>query len=128
MPSELGVKKVLVADDDPDIRRLAKAMLMRHGCEVIEAGDGDEIVAVALEHKPELMVVDVVLPTMTGYEAVGELAKKGFACPVLFYSAVAKDDMLYKAHKPPSPSAFMLKPFTEGELVARIEALMDQWI
>ena len=128
MPSDLGIKKVLVADDDPDIRRLAKAMLSRHDCEVLEAADGDEIVAQALEHKPELMVVDVVLPTITGYEAVSELAKKGFSCPVLFYSAVAKDDALYRAHKPKSPSAFMLKPFTEGELVARIQALMDQWI
>jgi CheY-like chemotaxis protein len=106
MAPGLGIKKVLVADDDPDIRRLAKAMLVRHGCEVVEAADGDEIIAVAFEHKPELMVVDVVLPTMTGYEAVGELAKKGFSCPVLFYSAVAKD--------------------AEGELVARIEALVDQ--
>ena len=42
------------------------------------------------------------------------------------YGAVAKDDVLYRTHKPPSPSAFMLKPFTEGELINRIEALLDQ--
>jgi two-component system response regulator VicR len=128
MTANLDVKKVLIADDDPDIRRLARAMLTRHGCEVVEAGDGDEIVAVALQQRPELMVVDVVLPTGTGYEAVSALAKRGFTCPVLFYSAVAKDDVLYRAHKPPSPSAFMLKPFTEGELIAQIEALLDQML
>ena len=54
MPSEQGIKKVLVADDDPDIRRLARTMLARHGYEVIEAGDGDEIVKLALQHKANL--------------------------------------------------------------------------
>jgi DNA-binding response OmpR family regulator len=122
----LGVKKVLVADDDPDIRRLTKAMLVRHGCEVIEAADGEELVEAALSQRPEAMVVDVILPTLSGYGAVAALGEKSFSCPVLFYSAVAKDVTLYRAHKPKCPSAFMLKPFTEGELIAQLLALLDQ--
>jgi len=126
MSGNLGVKKILVADDDEDIRRLAKAMLARHGCEVIEAANGEELVERALNHRPEVMVVDVVLPSFSGYEAVAALGKKNFSCPVLFYSAVAKDDLLYRAHKPKGPSAFMLKPFTEGELTQHLRALLDQ--
>ena len=127
MTSELGVKKVLVADDDEDIRRLTMAIMSQYGCEVVGAEDGQELIDVALREKPDLMIVDVVLPVYSGYDAMAILVnEKNFSCPVLFYSAVAKDITLYRAHKPKCPSAFMLKPFTEGEMIEQIRALMDQ--
>ena len=127
MIPKLAVKKVLIVDDDPDIRRLAKVMLEKYDCEVLEAGDGQEFIDAALRENPELLIVDVVLPGNSGYDAVNVLInKKNFSRPVLFYSAIAKDVTLYRAHKPKCPSAFMLKPFTEGELLAHIRALLDQ--
>lgn len=127
MTVKLDVKRVLVVDDDVDIRRLTKTILVKHGCEVIEAGDGQELIGMAIRDRPDLLVVDVVLPTMNGYDAVNVLVnERDFRRPVLFYSAVAKDVTLYRAHKPKCPSAFMLKPFTKGELLEQIQALLDQ--
>jgi CheY-like chemotaxis protein len=123
---DLGVKRILLADDDDDIRRLAKVMLTKYGCQVSEASDGPELIKKALEEQPEFLIVDVMLPEPNGYEAVAFLVnEKNFERPVLFYSAVAKDVTLFRAHKPKCPSAFMLKPFTEGELITHVRALLD---
>jgi CheY-like chemotaxis protein len=127
MALKLEVKKILVADDYQGMLDLIKMFLKDLGCEVVEARDGEELVRLAVETRPDLMVVDVCLPRMNGYEAVNKLVnEKGFKDPVLFCSGVARDAQLFRSNKPSCPSAFILKPFTQGEFVEQLKALLDQ--
>jgi len=129
MPLKLAIKKILVADDYQGMLDLIKTFLKDTylDCEVVEARDGEELVRLAVETRPDLMVVDVCLPRMNGYQAVNKLVnEKRFKGPVLFCSGVARDTQLFRGQKPSCPSAFILKPFTKGEFIEQLKALLDQ--
>ena len=68
-------RKVLIADDDENIRELIQFSLEDEGFDLLHAKDGDEALAMAREHKPDLMVLDVMMPGKIGYE-VCELLKQ----------------------------------------------------
>jgi len=59
---------VLIADDDLEILNLTRTLLRRRGFKVIEASDGDEAMSMVLEHTPELVILDVMMPGQTGWE------------------------------------------------------------
>jgi CheY-like chemotaxis protein len=64
---------VLVADDDPDILALVSFRLERAGYEVVTAADGEEALRLAVEATPDLAVLDVMMPKLTGYDVTREL-------------------------------------------------------
>ena len=64
---------MLVADDDDDVRELVVFRLEREGYEVITAADGEEAVALALERRPAVCVIDVMMPGLDGYEVTERL-------------------------------------------------------
>ena len=66
---------VLVADDDPEIRTLLTIRLKKAGYEVIDAADGEQTLAAVREHKPDLVVLDVMMPGKNGWEVAKELRK-----------------------------------------------------
>lgn len=69
----MGAGKILLVDDDRFMRMLATAALRPLGCEIVEAVDGEEALSVALEHIPDLILLDVVLPKMDGFEVLERL-------------------------------------------------------
>jgi signal transduction histidine kinase/DNA-binding response OmpR family regulator len=81
--------KILVIDDHPSNRDLLVALLSREGHQILEADSGEQGLALALGERPELVITDIVMPTMDGYEFVGQLrAALGERAPaVIFYSA-----------------------------------------
>jgi two-component system, OmpR family, alkaline phosphatase synthesis response regulator PhoP len=68
--------KILIADDDPEIRMLIKSKLDTMKCEIFVAKDGEEALALALEEKPDLLLLDVMMPLLTGWEVVQNVRKK----------------------------------------------------
>lgn len=68
--------KILIADDDPEIRMLIKSKLDTMKCEIFVAKDGEEALALALEKKPDLLLLDVMMPLLTGWEVVQNVRKK----------------------------------------------------
>jgi CheY-like chemotaxis protein len=88
---------VLVVDDNADTRVVVRWMLERWGCRVVEASDGREAYDVAVEHRPDLVVMDLSMPIADGYEAIRSIrAREEFASlPVIavtaFDRAVARD-------------------------------------
>jgi DNA-binding response OmpR family regulator len=60
--------KVLIADDDPEILNLTRSLLRRRGFEVTEASDGDEAIRQVLENRPDLVILDVMMPGQSGWE------------------------------------------------------------
>jgi CheY-like chemotaxis protein len=68
-----GQPLILIADDDPDILALVSFRLERAGYEVVQARNGEEAVQVALARRPDLAVIDVMMPRTDGYEATRQL-------------------------------------------------------
>ncbi|MFN2593357.1 MAG: response regulator transcription factor, partial [Actinomycetota bacterium] len=68
---------ILIADDDPDVRALVRVALTRTDHDIVEAGDGDETVAMLLDNPPDLLVLDVMMPGADGYEVLQEMVESG---------------------------------------------------
>ncbi len=81
--------RVLVADDDPDLRQLLRLILQRDGYEVIEAADGEQALARAVDSAPSLILLDVMMPGTDGFDTCRKLKsdRRTNAVPVIFISA-----------------------------------------
>ncbi len=63
------MKKILIVEDNPTNMRLIRDVLKYHGCEVLEASDGKEVARMASEHLPDLILMDIQMPVMDGFQA-----------------------------------------------------------
>jgi CheY-like chemotaxis protein len=119
---------VLLVEDQAELRRLAKAVLKKHGFEVLEAGTGMEAYALASEYPGEihLLLTDVVMPGMNGKELSERLRRLRPRVKVLFNSGYTADVITHRGGLEPHVS-YLPKPFTADALVAKVrEALRDQ--
>ncbi len=117
--------RVLVADDDPDILELVCLRVRQAGYEVIEACDGAEAYAGAIELLPDLCILDVRMPRMDGYEVVRALrAHPGTASmPLMLLTAHASETDRTTGLES-GADAFMRKPFSADELKSRVAELL----
>ena len=117
---------VLVADDDPSIRHAVSLKLSKAGFKVIKAADGEEGLRLALEHEPQLLIVDYQMPYMSGYELCRELRRHpGFEqTPAIVLTAMEQDiDSTLAAEL--GVFRFMTKPFSPRELLASAQQLLS---
>lgn len=125
MPS--AGKKVLVAEDEPDIRGLITYSLQYAGYKVVEAYNGEEAVEKAKEERPDLILLDVRMPKMSGYEAC-ELLKQEESTrhiPVVFLSARGQEGEIKRGLKL-GAEEYILKPFAPDELYRRVNAILER--
>ncbi len=117
--------KILIADDAPDIRELIAYTLRFAGYEVVSAGDGDEAVQLALKEMPDLVLLDVRMPRMTGYEACKAIKanEKTKDIPVMFLSAKGQESEI-QAGMQAGAVEYLLKPFSPDQLTACIQAVL----
>jgi len=117
--------RVLVIDDEPDVRWLIRMSLERAGHEVLAAEDGLRGIALAQKQRPEIIVLDLMMPVMDGYAVLAELAKdpRTADVPVVVLSARAIPD---EAERATSAGArrFLEKPFDPDLLTAELGALL----
>jgi DNA-binding response OmpR family regulator len=116
---------VLVADDDEDIRHLVTLRLERAGCRVVAAADGDEALALAVAHEPDLAVLDVMMPGMTGLEVTERIrsSEDGARMPILLLTARVQDaDVEHGLAM--GADGYVKKPFSGPELVERVRELL----
>ena len=110
--------KLLVVDDEPNIRELLSTSLRFAGFEVVSAGNGRDALAAADLHSPDLAVLDVMLPDMDGFTVTRRLRAAGKHFPVLFLTA--KDDTEDKVTGlTVGGDDYVTKPFSLDEVVAR---------
>lgn len=116
-----GRERVLVVDDDKGFRALARRLLERAGFLVAEAADAEQALASAGETPPSLVLLDVRLPHVSGYELYRELRDRlGEALPIIFVSGERTDPYDRVAGLLLGADDYLLKPFDPDELVARV--------
>jgi DNA-binding response OmpR family regulator len=115
---------VLVADDDEDVRELVVFRLARAGYEVITAGDGEEAVQVALDRRPRVCVIDVMMPKLNGYEVTERLRDELDDVAILLLTASVEQAAVEKGFAAGADD-YIRKPFSPAELVERVAAALD---
>ncbi len=116
-------EKIVVVEDDPSILRGLQLNLGMEGYLVRSAGDGETGLALARSEKPDLVVVDVMLPRLGGLEVVRELRKDDPDLPVLILSAKGQEADKVAGLRLGADD-YIVKPFGLKELLARIDALL----
>ncbi|PLX67075.1 MAG: response regulator [Denitrovibrio sp.] len=115
--------KVLIADDELRLRKVVALHLKKSGFEVIEAGNGQQAVEIAVEVNPDVIVLDVMMPEKTGLEACAEL-KATEQCkntPIILLTAMAESEDLKKGEEA-GADAYLTKPFSPKELIDIIKS------
>ena len=114
--------RVLLVEDDPDVRLALRLLLEDEGHEVIEAADGEQGLLRAAAHSPDVVLVDLKLPGIHGFEVVRRLLRTS-GVPILIVTAqVDSHDVV--AGLEAGADDYVTKPFVPHELTARIRALM----
>jgi len=114
---------ILVVEDDEAILLGLEENLKFAGYEVVSAVDGHEGLAMAREKKPSLVLLDLMLPGMSGYEICRELRDEGFQAPIIMLTA--RQDEFDKVHGfEMGADDYVTKPFSINELLARIKAVL----
>ena len=116
--------KVLIVDDEQANRLILQAMLKKSGHEVVEACNGQEAIELFDSHQPELVLMDVMMPVMDGYDAtraIKEKSTKHFT-PVIFLTAITDEDALVKCVDSGGDD-FLTKPYNRTILQAKIAAM-----
>ena len=117
------IPQVLVVDDEPNIRELVQVALKFHGCSVTTAGTGKDALRQADANRPDLIVLDVMLPDMDGFEVCRRLRAGGNEVPVIFLTArdTSSDTVTGLAL---GGDDYVTKPFSVESLVARVRAVL----
>jgi two-component system OmpR family response regulator len=116
------MSKVLVVDDDPHIRELVRVFLEKEGLDVYEASDGADALSKLESVKADMVILDVMMPNMDGWELCRRLRQAG-DCPLLMLTAKAETSQKIKGFQLGADD-YMVKPFEPVELVARVKALL----
>lgn len=122
-----GRPLILIADDDPDILALVSFRLERAGYEVVQARNGEEAVHVALDRRPDLAVLDVMMPRIDGYEATRRLREheETSRMPVILLTAHVQEEDIARGFDAGADD-YVKKPFSPQELGARVQAVLGR--
>ncbi len=119
--------KVLIAEDERDIRELITFTLRYAGHEVIQAANGEEALTLAREAVPDLIMMDVRMPKMTGYEACRLIKAddKTKHIPVVFLSAKGQETEIQTGLEV-GAADYILKPFAPDQLIKRVSEILGR--
>ncbi len=115
-------KRILVIDDEPQIADLCRDYLVAAGFEVLTAGDGPKGLALARRERPDLVVLDLMLPGMDGLDVCRELRRDGSVPIIMLTARVEESDKLVGLEL--GADDYLTKPFSPRELVARVRTVL----
>ena len=118
---------VLLVEDDPDIRHLVSYKLTKGGFDVVEAADGVAALHEARRHRPDLIILDVRMPRMSGLEVCRELraAPHTAHVPIIMLTARARTQDVEQAYAA-GATDYVVKPFSPRALQERVESLLPK--
>jgi DNA-binding response OmpR family regulator len=116
-------KKILLVDDEPHIIELEKAILTLEGFEILTAEDGATALEILKTEKPDLVILDMMMPGMSGRETCDSIRKnpKTKDLKVIFVTVAKFSEMGQKSLEELGVSDYLTKPFDNDELVARVK-------
>jgi DNA-binding response OmpR family regulator len=120
------VARILVVDDEPTVRALVRDVLEEEGHEVLLAEDGFAALRMAEAHRPDCVVLDVMMPGIDGHVVLQRLraAEGGIELPVVMLTAAADDEQAWRAWTE-GVDYFLPKPFEPVELLRFLDHLFD---
>ena len=123
----MAKKRLLLVDDEVELVEMIKFRLEASGYEVLTANDGQQALEIARREKPDLVILDVMLPKMDGYKVCGLIKKDSRYAhiPVMMFTAKAMDADL-KLGQEVSADAYLTKPFEPKVLLEKIKELVKE--
>jgi DNA-binding response OmpR family regulator len=118
----MNIPRILVVDDDPSICKFVQANLEARGYQVLTAADGEEAIRMAEKEKPDLLILDIVMPRMDGF-AVCRKIREGSRVPVIMLSAREGENDREK-YAACGADDYLTKPFVLKELLALVKTLL----
>jgi two-component system, cell cycle response regulator DivK len=114
-------KRILVVEDQEDNRRILRDLLAHAGYEVVEVGDGEEALPAAIAHRPDVILMDIQLPLLDGYEATRRIKADPALrhIPIIVITSYALSGDQTKAHAA-GCDAYVAKPYSPRALLAKI--------
>jgi two-component system alkaline phosphatase synthesis response regulator PhoP len=122
------MKKILIAEDERDIRDLVSFTLQFAGYQVVAAADGQEAVELAIREQPDMILMDVRMPRLSGYEACKRIKAEPSLVdvPVVFLSAKGQDSEI-RLGLEAGAQEYVVKPFAPAELVEKVKSLLAKY-
>lgn len=121
-----GPKRVVVAEDEALIRLDLVELLGEAGYEVVgQASNGEQAVELAVDLKPDLVIMDVKMPVMDGLSAAEEIGKQRL-CPVIMLTAFSQAELIERA-RDAGVMAYIVKPFTGADIAPAIDIALSRW-
>jgi DNA-binding response OmpR family regulator len=120
-------KRILVVDDEPDVRELVVYRMQRSGYEVIAAKNGEEAFELACTEVPDLVVADVMMPRLNGYELTRKLRddERTRSIPVILLTSRSQEADVSQGFDAGADD-YLKKPFNPDELVQRVRAVLGR--
>jgi two-component system alkaline phosphatase synthesis response regulator PhoP/two-component system response regulator VicR len=124
---EAMAKKILAVDDEKHIVRLVQINLQKEGYEVLTASNGREALDKMAEETPDLVVMDVMMPEMDGFEALQSMKANSATAniPVIMLTAKAQDADVFRGWQS-GADLYLTKPFNPGELITFVKRILGQ--
>jgi CheY-like chemotaxis protein len=118
--------KILIAEDERDIRELIAFTLQFAGHEVVTTSNGEEALQAVRAHKPQLVLLDVRMPRLSGYEVCKEIKAdpQTKAIPVIFLSAKGQEAEIRDGYDA-GADQYLLKPFSPDQLIEQVNKLLS---
>ena len=125
-PDESPRLVIVIAEDDPDILQLVAIRLERSGYEVLRAPDGEQALQLVSEHIPDLVVLDVLMPKLTGLEVTRRIREDPATreIPVILLTARVEEADLKQGFEA-GATDYLKKPFSPQDLQERVKAILD---
>lgn len=121
-------RKILAVDDEKSIIRLIEVNLKREGYEVITAGDGKEALEKVAQEQPDLVVLDVMMPFLDGFEVLTSMKKDPDTrdIPVIMLTAKAQDADVFNGYRS-GADCYLTKPFNPKELNTFVKRIFESF-
>lgn len=120
----MHARKILIIDDDPQLVELLKLIFAKEGAKVYAAADGPQGLRAFSAHRPDLVILDVMMPGMDGWQVCSHLRQESDV-PILLLSALGRNQDVARglAH---GADDYVTKPFSPTALLSRAQALLSQ--
>jgi DNA-binding response OmpR family regulator len=118
--------KILVVDDEPDVLLIVKTGMQAEGYEVVTASNGVDALAMVKEEKPDVVILDVMMPLMDGFEVLAKLKEDDAtaAVPVIMLTGLSERSKIQKALVS-GIHFYVVKPFEFEELIQKVRTVLN---